>query len=212
MSVTPTPDEAASPTYDRRSAEMERWRRRSKRIAFYRRALPWTMLAIVLAVGGWVALRAFLSSQRDMAAATSAIHMTNPKFYGRDDKGRSFQLAAKDAVRDTNDSNIVTLTAPSMVLDTGGKQPIQVEGGRGVYREDTKVLDIAGGVRLQDGRGSEFRSSDARVDTRAGVVYGERDVTGRGPLGQIAASSYAVHDGGSRVIFSGGVRAHIQNP
>ncbi|OYX36381.1 MAG: hypothetical protein B7Y99_01135 [Caulobacterales bacterium 32-69-10] len=99
-----------------------------------------------------------------------------------------------------------------MVLESGaGKAPVKVEGGRGVYREDTKQLQIEGGVRFQDGRGSQFRSDSASVDTQAGVVRGEKSVSGSAPLGQITASSYAVHDGGSRVVFSGGVRVHMDN-
>jgi lipopolysaccharide export system protein LptC len=203
----------AQAAMDRRTAEMERWRRRSKRIVFYRQALPWAMLAIVVSVAAWVGLRAYLSArQLDVASATGAIHMTNPKFYGRDAKGRSFQLSARDAVRDVHDNNIVNLHAPGMMLDSGGKQPMKVDGGHGVYREDTKMLELAGGVLLQDGRGTTFRSAQASVDTRAGVVTGQKDVSGSGPLGQIAASSYAVHESGARVTFSGAVRTHIENP
>jgi lipopolysaccharide export system protein LptC len=202
----------AAAAADRRAGEMERWRQRSKRIVFYRKALPWTMLGIVLAVASWVGLRAVLSSrQLDIAGATSAIHMTNPKFYGRDNKGRSFQLTATDAVRDTKNNNIVNLHTPGMMLDSGGKQPVKVAGGSGVYREDTKVLDLTGGVLLQDGRGTEFHSAVASVDTRAGVVTGQKDVNGQGPLGRIAASSYAVHESGARVTFAGGVKTHIEN-
>jgi lipopolysaccharide export system protein LptC len=209
---TPAGSQPLSGIEARRAAEMERWRKRSRRIVFYRRALPYVMLAIVVAVGGWVALRAFLSSrQADVAAATSAIHMTNPKFYGRDEKGRSFQLVAGDAVRDGKDNNLISLNGPGMTLDTGDKTPIKVEGGKGIYREDTKQLQITGGVRFQDGRGSEFHSQTASVDTQAGVVTGENGVSGVGPLGQITASSYAVHDGGARVTFSGGVRVHMEN-
>lgn len=212
MSASPGPGvHTAPPGSDRRTAEMERWKRRSRRIAFYRRALPWAMLGIVVAVGGWVGLRAILSARQDVAAATDAIHMTNPKFYGRDQQGRSFQLSAKDAVRDTRDNSLITLNQPGMLLDTGGKQPIQVQAGRGVYREDAKTLQLDRGVRLQDGRGSDFRSELAMVDTREGVVRGQKAVSGHGPLGQIAASSYAVHDGGARILFEGGVRVHIEN-
>ena len=197
---------------DRRAAEMERWRARSKRILFYRRALPWAMLAIVVAVASWVGLRAFLSAQQaDLASATSAIHMTNPKFYGRDSKGRSFQLTAKDAVRDLHDNNIISLHGPGMMLDSGGKQPVKVEGGKGTYREDTKMLELGDGVLLQDGRGSVFRSAQASVDTRAGVVTGQKDVNGAGPLGRIAASSYAVYESGARIVFTGAVKTHIEN-
>ena len=137
--------------------------------------------------------------------------MTNPKFYGRDDKGRSFQLTAKDAVRNVKDNNIVNLHLPGMMLDSGGKQPVKVDGGRGVYREDTKMLELTDGVRLQDGRGSDFHSTQASVDTRAGVVVGRNDVNGQGPLGRIVASSYAVHESGARVTFSGAVHTHIEN-
>jgi lipopolysaccharide export system protein LptC len=208
----PPIDQTLTPGHARRQLEMERWRKRSERIVLLRRALPWLMLVIVVAVAGWVALRAVLSArQGDVDAAASAIHMTNPKFYGRDAKGRSFQLTAKDAIRDAKDNNLVTMNAPGMLLDTGGKEPIKVEGGEGVYREDTKILSINKGVLLQDGRGSKFTSSQATVDTREGVVRGENNVTGVGPLGQIAASAYAVHDGGARVVFTGQVRTHIQN-
>lgn len=207
----PTPSQAAVPGADRRAAELERWKRRSKRIMFYRRALPWAMLGIIVSVGGWVGFRAFLSAQQDMAKATDVIHMTNPKFYGRDQQGRSFQLSAKEAIRDAKNDSLFTLTQPGMVLDTGGKQPIQVQGGRGTYREDAKTLLLDGGVRMRDGRGSDFHSEQALVDTHEGVVRGEKAVTGVGPLGQIAASSYAVHDGGARVLFSGGVRVRIEN-
>ncbi len=73
------------------------------------------------------------------------------------------------------------------------------------------MLQLADGVAMQDGRGSQFHSAAATVDTRAGVVRGEKNVTGQGPLGQIAASSYAVENGGDRILFTGGVHAHIDN-
>ena len=136
--------------------------------------------------------------------------MTNPKFYGRDEKGRSFQLTATEAIRSTGDANRVTLSAPGMRLDVGGANPMAVTGGRGVYREDTKVLRLDGNVRMKDGRGTDLASPEAVVDTQSNVVRGEKGVTGTGPLGAITASSYAIYDGGDRVVFSGGVRSHIE--
>jgi len=41
------------------------------------------------------------------------------------------------------------------------------------------------------------------VDTNTGVVTGDKGVQGRGPLGTIDASSYAIYDQGQRVVFSG---------
>ena len=193
----------------RRAEEMERWRKRSRRIGLYRKALPWLMLAIVAMVIGWVGVRAVLSARQQAQTGSTELRMTNPKFYGRDEQGRSFQLTAKDAVRNSGDANQVTLTGPGMELDIGGRAPMGVTGGAGLYREDTKVLRLDGGVRLKDGRGTDLTSPEAVVDTQAGVVRGEKGVSGSGPLGQVSASSYAVYDGGNRVVFSGGVRSRI---
>jgi lipopolysaccharide export system protein LptC len=184
--------------------------RRAAAMALYRKALPWVMIAIVVAVIGWVGLRAVLSSRQEAPSGSSELRMTNPKFYGRDEKGRSFQLTAKEAVRSTGDANQVTLAAPGMQLDVGGQNPMAVAGGRGVYREDTKVLRLDGGVRMKDGRGTDLASPEAVVDTQSNVVRGQKGVTGQGPLGRINASSYAIYDGGDRVVFSGGVRSHIE--
>jgi lipopolysaccharide export system protein LptC len=41
------------------------------------------------------------------------------------------------------------------------------------------------------------------VDTDTGVVTGDKGVQGRGPLGSIDASSYAIYDQGQRVVFNG---------
>jgi lipopolysaccharide export system protein LptC len=201
---------SAAPADGRRAAEMERWRRRSSRIALYRKALPWLMIAIVAAVIGWVGVRAVLSSREQARDASAELRMTNPKFYGRDEQGRSFQLTAKEAIRSTGDANQVTMNAPGMQLDVNGENPMSVSGGRGIYREDTKVLRLDGGVRMKDGRGTDLTSPEAVVDTRANIVRGEKGVQGQGPLGRITASSYAIHDGGDRVVFSGGVRSQIE--
>lgn len=206
--ASPAPSAAAS----RRAEEMERWRKRSKRIGLYRQALPWLMLAIVAAVIGWVGLRAVLSARQQGQEGSTELRMTNPKFSGRDELGRTFQLTAKEALQDGGDANQVTLAAPGMQLDVGGQSPMSVIGGRGVYRKDTNILRLDGGVRLKDGRGTDLVTPEAVVDTQAGVVRGAKGVTGTGPLGQVSASSYAIHDGGNRAVFSGGVRSRIVQP
>jgi lipopolysaccharide export system protein LptC len=200
----------SAPAGGRRAAEMERWRKRSARIALYRKALPFLMIGIVVAVVGWVSVRAVLSSRQQAQTGSAELRMTNPKFYGRDERGRSFQLTAREAVRSTGDADQVSLIAPAMRLDVGGANPMSVDGGHGTYREDTKVLRLDGGVRMKDGRGTDLTSPEAVVDTQANVVKGEKGVEGQGPLGRITASSYAIYDGGDRLVFSGGVRSRLE--
>ncbi len=62
---------------------------------------------------------------------------------------------------------------------------------------------------MKDGRGYNFTTPSAQVDTTTGQVVGNSGVKGDGPLGRITASSYAVNDRGKRIVMRGDVRARI---
>ena len=96
-------------------------------------------------------------------------------------------------------------------IGAGPVDRTRVAAQHGLYREDTKILKLDGAVQLQDARGYRFNSERAVIDTQKNDVDGDTAVTGDGPLGQIAASSYAVRDGGKRILFNGHVKARIQN-
>ena len=214
LAETP-PDPPAFPVAESGVSEARRramgdWRRRSRRVAFWRRALPWLMVAIVVGVGGWIGVRALVSaiSQR---AASNQIRMTNPRFFGRDDKGRSFVLTAREAAREAGDLNQIALTRPGLRLDLGKPKPANAAAATGAYQERTRMLQLDGGVTFDDGQGNVFTSRKALVDTKTGAVKGESNVVGEGPLGRIASSSYAIYDDGDRTVFSGGVKARLVN-
>lgn len=190
---------------------VSRWRSRSRGVRRLRWALPAAMGALVLAVAGWIAVRAVVADLRSDRAAAGGLHMTNPRFFGRDEAGRAFTLQAGEAVRDARDADRVTLTDPNLVLDYGGVRPSTVRGARGVYLQSARRLTVTGGVRVDDGRGARLRSPDALVDTRTGDVRGAGGVTGESPLGRFQASSYLVAGKGARVVFSGDVRARLTN-
>ena len=134
--------------------------------------------------------------------------MVNPRFYGRDTSNRAFVLGAAEAARDLRNGHTVTLSAPSVTLDADGQNPTHVQADRGVYREDQRKLSLEGRVQLNT-PAYRFSTPKAVVDTTHGVVSGESGVTGDGPLGRIAASSYGVYDRGRRVVMKGDVHAHI---
>jgi lipopolysaccharide export system protein LptC len=200
----------AAPTLDpRRQAQLARWQQRSRRVHFFRRALPVVIGVVVLALAGWILLRALLGAIGDKGG--EAIHMLNPRYYGRDEQGRAFVVAAKEAVRDGKDVKQVKLIAPGFAMETGRPgRPMQIKAADGLYREHEQILTLSGGVKMQDGRGYDLDTASARIDPRAGTVTGDSAITGQGPLGRIAASSYAVYDRGARVVFKGKVRAHIE--
>ena len=213
MAEIPTrgPETEAGPgVSDARRRALGDWRRRSRRVAFLRKALPWLMVAIVAGVGGWIGVRALVSTLSQRAASTQ-IRMTNPRFFGRDNKGRSFVLSAKEAARGVGDESRITLTKPNLKLDLGRPAPANAASTDGAYEERTRMLELSGGVTFDDGRGNRFTSNKALIDTKTGAVKGESNVVGEGPLGRIAASSYAIFDDGSRAVFTGGVKARLVN-
>jgi lipopolysaccharide export system protein LptC len=192
-----------------RDADFARWRRRSRLIHMLRRLLPALMAVIVLALFGGIALSGFLAPTNRLKEALGAIHMVNPRFQGRDSKGRAFEVRAREAARDQRDQQQILLQDPFVSLGADTPTPTRLMAKTGMFRENDKMLFLHGDVRLDDGSGYRFASQDAVVDTRKGQVVGQGTGAADGPMGQIQAGSYGVYDKGKTAIFKGGVRARL---
>jgi lipopolysaccharide export system protein LptC len=192
----------------RRRADLARWRRRSRVVRGLRVGLPALVVLLLASLAGQVIWRS-LADADAKAAANVPIRLVNPKFYGRDEQGRAFVLSAITAVRDENDYQKVMLDRPTVALDqdgSGGKA--NLSAARGVYREDDGLLNLAGGVRLNDGS-SEIVTQSSTFNTKTGQIEGKGAIKGAGNLGQIEAQSYGIYDKGERMVFKGGVRGRI---
>lgn len=203
--------EASRADAERVVQAMAQWRRRSRLIRFLRKALPVTIGVVVLALVGWIGLKSLLASLPDLASKGAEIRMINPRFYGQDERGRSFVLEAKEAERLNRDGGLVRLTDPKLKLTTGTNRSLEIAAKGGVYHQATREARLTGGVRVTDSSsGFVFQTGEARIDPKSGAVTGNSPVTARGPLGEISASSYAIHEQGSRMTFTGNVRTHIK--
>ena len=89
------------PLSEPRRVDFERWRRRSRLIRTLRIVLPATIALIFVGLVGSVAWSTFNAQPRSAKAGDEPIRLTNPRFIGRDDKGRSFVLTAESAIRET---------------------------------------------------------------------------------------------------------------
>ncbi len=203
----PFPDRAG---LDRKAAdearlaiEAERWRARSQRVRLYRRLLP--ILIVVLAGGAltWTVFRTVMSGVEREASQARDIRLDNPMFHGQDAEGRSFVIGAEGAVRDPATGRF-RLNGPVLRLNLGGAKVTEMTADAGMYNEAERSVTIGPNVRISDG-GSGFvlTTPEAVVDTATGVVTGDKGVEGRGPLGTISATSYAIYEQGQRVVFSG---------
>ncbi|CAN5360033.1 LPS export ABC transporter periplasmic protein LptC [soil metagenome] len=185
------------------------WRRSSARVFWMRRWLPRAMIGLGVFTFLWMLVRAVVALVVAADFHTGEIHMTNPKFMGRDTKGRAYNVTAADAVRDTRHPDRVRLNSVVIHLQGDGPNPMSVVAKSGDLDQTRHVLHLAGDVDADNGSGNRFRSDRAVIDTESGAVRGDSAVVGEGPLGRITASSYSISENGQRILFSGGVRSHL---
>jgi lipopolysaccharide export system protein LptC len=208
MSISsPTPERYSRPA--RFAQAIARVRRRSQLILLLRKALPAAIAAVFLVLIGWVLARSIMTALSDLTRAASVIHMTNPRFYGQDDHGRSFVVAAREAQRSLRGPEDVRLTDPELKLAETGGRSFEVAAKLGLYDGVTHRVSLQGDVRVSTGDGTTFRTQQALIDMKSGTVSGNSPVQGTGPLGQINASSYAIYDRGAQAVFTGQVHAHL---
>lgn len=185
------------------AAAAERWRERSRRVRLLRRVLP---IVILLLAGGtltWTVFRTVMSGVERKASESGEIRLENARFRGQDAQGRSFIIGAEGAVRDPATGRF-RLIGPAVRLNLGGLKVTEMTADGGTYDETNKTVIIGPNVRISDGgSGFTLTTPEAVVDTTTGIVTGTKGVQGRGPLGTINASSYAIHDQGRRIVFNG---------
>jgi lipopolysaccharide export system protein LptC len=172
--------------------------------------LPAAIGAILATLGVFVALEAMRTEASRPREMPTQIHMTNPHFLGRDDLGRAFNLAGREAVRNDRNMHEVFLTGPLLMLDVDGIHPKTLTADRGDYREDTRLLTLRGHVRVDDSTASTVATDEALVDTRAGTVSGVGPVAGEGPMGSISGHSYTANRKTGVVVLKGGVHGELK--
>ena len=192
-----------------RRADFERWRRRSRLIRTLRIALPASIGLIFAGLVGSVVWSTFNAQPQTARGGDEPIRLLNPRFIGRDDKGRAFVLTAQSATRDRLDYQRVVLAKPALVLDEKGPDELRINGADGVFHEQNGKLELAGGVRLSDTK-NIFDTATSLFNTRTGEVEGSGPIHGGGGLGEISAKSYAVYGKGERMVFKGGVRTRLE--
>lgn len=192
-----------------RPTGVQRWQRRSKLVGLLRIGLPAAIGVVFLALIGAVVVNSLKSAPTPARDSNEPIRLVNPRFVGKDDKGRAFVITAASATRDPNEYQRVLLERPALVLDEGGPDAMRLGGVAGVYHEGDRKLELTGGVRMSSAEAA-FETLTSQFDTRTGEVVGSGPIQGSGSFGEINARSYAVYGKGERMVFKGGVHARLE--
>ncbi len=204
------PARSAAVDLQRRARLLRQWKRRSALVRLLRVLLPALCVTILAVLGGLAGVNAYLARTAVRPQRDLPMRMLKPHFQGRNDTGQPYLVTADSAVRDDVDTARITLENPVFTQGSSAPDESRVRARNGVYREDTRMLDLRGNVVLDDAQGYHFVTEHALVDTVKSNVDGDVYIQGRGPLGQIAASSYAVRNGGAYVYFTGKVKSRIE--
>jgi lipopolysaccharide export system protein LptC len=182
---------------------MAAWRRRSRLIKFYRRALPAAIGVVLAGMAGWVTWRTLAGERADLGDP-QVVRLVNARFFGQDAQGRPFVLGAAEATRPLRgDTTVVRLTSPSLEIDHGGKTTT-INATRGIWNEKSLIVRLFGQVQVREPTsGFRMDTSEAIVDTQQGVVTGPQPVVAQGPLGRVDAKGYAIYEQGARIVFRG---------
>jgi lipopolysaccharide export system protein LptC len=191
-----------------RRANVARWRRRSRLVRILRIVFPGSVAVILAALAGEVIYNTLNATPAAAANSDDPIRLVNPRFVGRDDKGRAFVITATTAMRDPKDYQRVMLDKPALVLDEEGPDPLRIQANSGVYHEGNRKLDLQGGVKLA-GAQAVFETAASLFDTKTGEVVGSGPIQGSGSVGDIEAKSYGVYGKGERMVFKGGVHTRL---
>ena len=204
------PVASAAEDLQRRQRILRRWKRRSALVRLMRGLLPALCVAILATLVGVAGVNTWLARTAVRPQGNLPMRMVKFHFQGRNEAGQPYSIVADSALRDDVDTSRITLENPVFTQGSGQPDQSRVRSKTGVYREDTRMLDLRGAVVLDDAQGYHFVTEHALVDTVKSNVDGDVYIQGHGPLGQIAASSYAVRNGGAYVYFTGKVKTRIE--
>lgn len=137
--------------------------------------------------------------------------ITNPRFIGSDSKNRPYTLVAKEAKKIKSKLNIYELIHPEGNLINKNGQYINVKSLEGIFNQESEVLSLNDNVILENHDGYVFKTESASIDLNREHIFGDRDITGRGPRGFIKSQGFEINEQGKQIFFLGRSTLFLKN-
>jgi len=195
----------------REALDPARIARRRRVVLVLKRGLPLAAFAALAAVLLWPQLAGMEESVRvayrkpSLDIPAGAASMIAPRFQGTDERGRPYTVTAETALQ-PGGSDTVSLTQPRGDLTLEDGAWVLLEARAGLFRRDSRILDLEGEVALFHDSGYEVRTEAAEIDLRAGAARGDRPVAAQGPAGTLDAVGFEIIDRGNVLVFGGPAR------
>ncbi|MCC7305310.1 MAG: LPS export ABC transporter periplasmic protein LptC [Alphaproteobacteria bacterium] len=162
----------------------------SRFVRWMRLLLPLVALAIVAVVFTWSeSPREYLPppGEKMPQQTVGKNELLNPRFESTDSEGQPFTVTAKRAVQGEKNEKLVILEEPVGGLELKDKHKVEIRAHEGAFEQESRRLVLRGEVRLTHDLGYDFVTPELHLDIGQGTAWSDKDVTGGGPDGTLAA-------------------------
>lgn len=138
-----------------------------------------------------------------------ALEMAGAQYLGIDGESRPFSIRAERAVRSPQNAAVMDLVDPEAEMTRADGSWVTIRAERGRYNEETGKLLLLDHVNLFHDAGYEFLTDEAHIDTVVGNAWGDRPVTGQGPVGEVFGQGFRLYDSGRTIVVTGPARLNL---
>ena len=205
------------PTKERGAVYYDHAARHTRRVRLLKIALP---VIAALSVAGFFAAMSLNSVVDGLPALNLSginiesrqITMDKPHISGFDGTKRAYEINAVSAVQQLGNAKVMTFQTIQARFALGDDVRANLRAATGIYDDNTKKLNLTGGIDLATTNGYTARLEAADVDIDKGTVNSDTGVKISGKEGWITSDSVEVLDRGKHVFFRGNVKVHFEPP
>lgn len=199
-----------------RSRAFARARSHSRRVRFFKLAIPIGALLGIAAIGlaTWFnPFRVEGLTLGPMSVSGTHVTMESPRLTGFRNDSRPYEVTASSARQDVRQPNIVELSdlRARIVTDDQGSAA-RLEAVTGILDTQKEQMELRRDVRVRTDGGQDVRLTSAFVDFKAGTVVSDEPVTVSLGNGVIQATGLEVRDNGKVLHFKGRVSTVFDGP
>ncbi|GLK73535.1 hypothetical protein [Ancylobacter dichloromethanicus] len=212
------PARPASTRAPSRATLFKHARRHSRRVRFFRVALP---LGVLLALGGTLAVNYLdpftlgVDLPFDLGRVSlsgTQVKMEFPRLHGFTADNRSYNVSAFAASQDLTQPNLISLDKIEAKLELADKGWANLTAIAGHYDTKTENLTLDGGVSFDTSSGYGGRLKEASIDIKGGKMVSNSPVELTYLDGKLTADSLEVLQKDSRALLVGNVQLDFRMP
>lgn len=167
--------------------------------------LPALALALLSSIALWPEFDSTTEEARlafkRISAEIHGAELIDARYHGIDDKGRPYTVTAATAQQ--NGPERIDLTSPKADITLENGSWVMLQAKQGVYRQNSKQLDLSRDVTLYRDDGTTMVTASAAIDMKNSAAAGAEPVHAEGPFGVLDAQGFTLLDKGAIIQFTG---------